>query len=186
MNPLTLLYGRLSGALETPLDATGMALALALLGLYAAVALPWGLRSGFLQRRWRPSPPQSLFRQAMALLLMPSLGEELLFRAALLPRPAEAMAPPAALAWAVLGVALFVCYHPLAGRFWYRAGRGVFDDPRFLGLCALLGAICSLAYLATASLVAPLLIHWLVVLIWLDPLGGRDRLDRGDRARPQG
>ncbi len=186
MNLVALLFGRLRGALETPLDATGMALALALLGLYAAVALPWGLRSGFLQRRWRPSPPLPLFRQAMALLLMPSLTEELLFRAALLPRPGEAMAPLGVLAWAALAVALFVCYHPLAGRLWYRAGRGVFHDPRFLGLCALLGAICSLAYLATASLLAPLVVHWLVVLIWLDPLGGRDRLDPADRARPQG
>jgi predicted Abi (CAAX) family protease len=36
--------------------------------------------------------------------------------------------------------------------------------------------VCTIAYLATASLLAPLLIHWLVVLVWLDPLGGRQRL----------
>ncbi len=176
MNPIVLVIARIGEALRTPLDPGGVALTLALLGLYAAIAIPWGLHSGFLQRRWRPSPPRPLLRQALALLLMPSLGEELLFRAALLPRPGEGISPAEAVLWAVLGVVLFVAYHPLAGRLWYRAGRGLFHDRRFLGLCALLGVVCTLAYLATASLLAPLLIHWLVVQIWLDPLGGRERL----------
>lgn len=176
MNLAGLLIARMGEALRTPLDPGGAALTLALLGLYAVAAIPWGLHSGFLQRRWRPSAPRPLLRQALALMLMPSLGEELLFRAALLPRPGEAGGAAAALLWAVLGVVLFVGYHPLAGRLWYRPGRSLFDDPRFLGLCALLGVVCTIAYLATASLLAPLLIHWLVVLIWLDPLGGRERL----------
>ncbi len=176
MNLAGLLVARMGDALRTPLDRGGAALTLALLGLYAAAAIPWGLHSGFLQRRWRPSPPRPLLRQALALLLMPSLGEELLFRAALLPRPGEGISPTGALLWAVLGLALFVGYHPLAGRLWYRLGRSLFDDPRFLALCALLGVVCTIAYLATASLLAPLLIHWLVVLVWLDPLGGRQRL----------
>ena len=176
MNLVGLLIARIGAALRTPLDPGGAALSLALLGLYAAMAIPWGLRSGFLQRRWQPSGPRVLLRQALALLLMPSLAEELLFRVALLPRPGEGTGTSAALLWAVLGVVLFVGYHPLAGRLWYRIGRNLFDDPRFLGLCALLGVVCTIAYLATASLLAPLLIHWLVVLIWLEALGGRERL----------
>jgi predicted Abi (CAAX) family protease len=176
VNLAGLLIARMGDALLTPLDPGGVALTLALLGLYAATAIPLGLHSGFLQRRWRPSAPRPLLRQALTLMVMPSLGEELLFRAALLPRPGEAGGGAAGLLWAVLGLALFVGYHPLAGRLWYRLGRNLFDDPRFLGLCALLGLVCTIAYLATASLLAPLLIHWLVVLIWLEPLGGRDRL----------
>ena len=173
---LALPLQRCLGALQTPPSASDLALTLALLGLYAAWALPWGLRSGFLRRRWRPSPPRPLLRQAAALLWMPSLVEELLFRVAPLPRPGEAMATPALLAWALLALVAFVVYHPLAGRLWYPAGRVLFEDPRFLVLCTGLGLVCTLAYGASGSLVPPVLLHWLVVLVWLNPLGGAARL----------
>jgi predicted Abi (CAAX) family protease len=178
-NPLPLALQRLGEALSTPLDPAGLALSLALLGLYAAWALPWGRRRGFLRGRWRPSPPLPLLRHALALLLMPSLVEEVLFRVLPLPRAGEGAGPAASLAWSALAVGLFVGYHPLAGRLWYRPGRHLFDDSRFLTLCTGLGLICTLAYLATGSLLAPLLLHWLVVLIWLDPLGGLEHLDTG-------
>lgn len=178
MVTLALLLQRCLGALQTPLSASDLAVTLALLGLYAAWALPWGVRSGFLRRRWRPSPPRPLLRQAAALLWMPSLVEELLFRVVPLPRPGEAMAAAALLGWALLALVAFVAYHPLAGRLWYPAGRTLFEDPRFLGLCTGLGVVCTLAYVVTGSLVAPVLLHWLVVLVWLNPLGGAARLGR--------
>jgi predicted Abi (CAAX) family protease len=102
--------------------------------------------------------------------------EELLFRVVPLPRPGEAMAAAALLGWALLALVAFVAYHPLAGRLWYPAGRTLFEDPRFLGLCTGLGVVCTLAYVVTGSLVAPVLLHWLVVLVWLNPLGGAARL----------
>jgi predicted Abi (CAAX) family protease len=174
--PLALALQRCLEALQAPLGPADLALTLALLGLYAAWALPWGLRNGFLRRRWRPSPPRPLLRQAAALLWMPALVEELLFRVALLPRPGEGVPTAGALGWAALALAAFVAYHPLAGRLWYPAGRDLFHDPRFLGLCAGLGLICTLGYWATGSLLSPVLLHWLVVLVWLDPLEGAVRL----------
>lgn len=146
MVSLALPWQRCLAALQAPLGGSDLALSLALLGLYAAWALPWGLRTGFLRRRWRPSPPRPLLRLAAALLWMPSLVEELVFRVAPLPRPGEAMAPAAALGWAALALGAFVAYHPLAGRLWYPAGRDLFHDPRFLGLCTGLGVACSLGY----------------------------------------
>ncbi len=166
---------RLGAALGTPLTPAGLALTLALLGLYAAIALPWSLRNGFLSGSWRPSAPAALLRHSLALLLLPSLVEELLFRVVLLPHPGEGAAGGTTVAWGALALGLFVAYHPLAGRLWYPAGRRTFHDGRFLLPCAGLGLVCSLAYLNTGSLLAPLLLHWLVVLVWLDPLGGRER-----------
>jgi predicted Abi (CAAX) family protease len=69
-------------------------------------------------------------------------------------------------------VGLFVVYHPLAARLWDRRQPAVFDDPRFLLQCALLGSACVLAYGASGSLWAPVLIHWLAVAAWLGPLEG--------------
>lgn len=174
--PLLLPLQRILAALRTPVSAADLALTLLLLGLYAAWALPWGRRCGFLPRHWRPSPTATLLRQAGALLLMPALGEELLFRVALLPRPAEGLPALVLLAWLALGLGVFVAYHPLAGRLWYPAGRGVFDDGRFLLLCTGLGLICSVAYCASGALLPPVLLHWLVVLVWLNPLDGLHRL----------
>ncbi len=182
--PLLLPLQRGLAAVGTPISGADLALTLLLLGLYAAWALPWGWRCGFLPRRWHRSPPAVLLRQAGALLLMPALGEELLFRVALLPHAAEALPAPAVLAWMALGLGAFVAYHPLSGRLWYPAGRSLFADGRFLGLCAGLGLICSIAYVASGSLIPPLLLHWLVVLVWLHPLNGLSRL-RG-AAPPQG
>lgn len=176
MVSLPLPLQRCLEALAAPLAPTDLALTLVLLGLYAAWAVPWGLASGFLRRRWCPSPPQPLLRRAAALLWMPSLVEELLFRVAPLPRPGEATAPGAALGWAALALGAFVAYHPLAGRLWYPAGRDLFHDPRFLVLCTGLGAACTLGYWCSGSLAPPVLLHWLVVLVWLDPLGGAARL----------
>jgi predicted Abi (CAAX) family protease len=55
----------------------------------------------------------------------------------------------------------------------------------FLGHCAWLGLICGLAYLATGSLASAVLIHWATVVAWLEGLGGRSLLGRGERAAAQ-
>jgi len=86
------------------------------------------------------------------------------------------MAAAASLAWIALSVGLFVLYHPLAARLWYPQGRQLFRDPRFLLQCSWLGLACALAYSLSGSLWWAVLIHWLAVLIWLEPLQGRQRL----------
>jgi predicted Abi (CAAX) family protease len=106
-------------------------------------------------------------------LLMPAFGEELLFRGLLLPHPLSGLSPVALLPWIALSTGLFVLYHPLAGRLWYRPGRRLFHDRRFLLQCALLGVACALAYSATGSLWWAVLLHWLAVFLWLEPLQGR-------------
>ncbi|MCT0213988.1 CPBP family intramembrane metalloprotease [Synechococcus sp. CS-1324] len=178
---LSTLLRRFSDALFTPLGGSGSAASLAVLLTYAGVALEQGRRSGFLpngwkRRTWRFRPLGPLLRQSAWLLLMPSLSEELVFRVALLPHPLEGSGPGGSLAWGALSVGLFVLYHPLAGASWYPRGRAVFNDPRFLVQCTLLGVACVLTYGLTGSLWAPVLVHWLAVSLWLGPLGGRRQL----------
>ena len=173
---------RLMDAFFTPLGGGGLALAALLLGVYAAIALPLGRRSGFLPAAASAVRPWLLLRRAPALLLSPALVEETLFRAALLPHPLEGLGLAATVAWGALSVGLFVAWHPLAGRLWYRQGRKLFDDGRFLLLAGLLGLTCVMAYDLTGSIWPPVLIHGLVVLIWLELLGGRGWLGEG----PQG
>ncbi len=173
---------RLMDAFFAPLTGRGLALAALLLGAYAAVALALGRGTGFLPAQRTRVRPLGLMRQAMVLLLTPALVEETLFRAALLPHPLEGLSAWDSVAWGALSVGLFVAWHPLAGRLWYPQGRRLFDDGRFLLLASLLGGGCVIAYLATGSIWPPVLIHWLVVLIWLELLGGRLRIGQ----RPQG
>ena len=109
----------------------------------------------------------------MGYLVMPALVEELLFRGLLLPHPLEGVSPIATAPWIALSTGLFVLYHPLAARLWYPQGRQVFNDPRFLLQCTLLALACALAYGLSGSLWWAVLIHWLAVVIWLEPLQGR-------------
>lgn len=150
---------------------------LLILAVYAPVALLLGRRSGFLPPSgWQWPPLPQLLRRGGGYLLMPAFGEELVFRGLLLPQPIEGFGPAATLAWIALSTGLFVLYHPLAARLWYPQGRTLFADPRFLVQCTLLGLACGLAYVLSGSLWGAVLLHWLAVLLWLEPLQGRLRL----------
>lgn len=159
------------------MPASGWATALVLLGIYAALVLPAGIRNGFLTAHPHPLAPGPLLRLTAFLLLMPALGEEVLFRVTLLPHPLEQAGLVDLLGWGLLSTGLFVIYHPLAGASWYPAGRRVFRDPRFLLPCTLLGIVCALTYGLSGSLWPPVLIHWVVVVLWLGVLGGRRQLE---------
>ncbi|MCP9926992.1 CPBP family intramembrane metalloprotease [Cyanobium sp. CH-040] len=167
------LLQRLLDSLFPPLVPAAHGFTLLVLTIYAVLALGHGFRSGFLAGPWRWRPLPVVLPHAAGLLVMPALVEELIFRVGLLPHPLEGEHGAALLAWMALSVGLFVLYHPLAGRLWYRAGRRLFDDPRFLVQCTLLGVACAVVYVVTGSLWPPVLIHWLAVLVWLEPLQGR-------------
>jgi predicted Abi (CAAX) family protease len=173
------LQRRLADGLLAPLDARQVGLCLLGFALYAAVALALGLGSGFLEPHHPWPRPRRLVSAAAALLPMPALGEELVFRGALLPHPGEGMPWPQLLAWSALGIGLFVLYHPLAGRLWYRRAERVFHDPRFLLQTALLGVAATVLYQVSGSLWPAVLLHAVAVLVWLERLGGRQHLAVG-------
>lgn len=174
------LVARLGDALFPPVQAATPTWPLLILAIYAPLALALGRRDGLLPRSWIWPPLPQLLRRGGLYLLMPAFGEELLFRGLLLPHPLAGLSTAQLLPWIALSTGLFVLYHPLAGRLWYPQGRLLFDDPRFLLQCSLLGLACALAYSATGSLWWAVLLHWLAVFLWLEPLQGR-RLLRGGR-----
>lgn len=103
---------------------------------------------------------------AATLFLVPSLGEELLFRGFVIPLKSPNTG------WQALSVLLFVLWHPLQaitiGPPWAKA----FVDPWFLSVVAVLGICLARIYAASRSLWPPIVIHWLVVVGWKLFLGG--------------
>src|SRR5690606_12311708 len=122
--------------------------------------------AGGLVRIAEPPDSAALLRLAATLLIAPALGEELLFRAALIPR--ERPRWP----WLALSVALFVAWHPLQVMTFGPPWAGAFLDPWFLLAVAVLGVALARIYAATRSIWPCVLAHWLVVVTWKACLGG--------------
>lgn len=153
-----------------------------ILTLYSLIALPWGMKTGFLPSRPR-SASQSLssqLRLGISSLIMPALVEELLFRCLIIPHPQEGVFWLTLLLWSGVSLLLFGVYHPLNARTFYPAGNPTFFDPTFLSLAILLGIACTCTYCFTGSIWPGTLMHWLVVTIWLLYLGGLERLQIRD------
>ena len=113
---------------------------------------------------WSPQPltPSSLALVA-AMLLIPSLGEELLFRGLLFP----AKSSPDMLAGTVASVLIFVLWHPL--QYWSGLGPAwseIFLRADFLACVAILGIGLSVMRVVAGSLWPPIIFHWLVVAAW--------------------
>ncbi len=130
-----------------------------LLAVFAAVAVPFGLMSGFLVPGRMPPWP-SLAAFAAVAVVVPCLAEEMVFRVALLPREGPW------LGWAALSVALFVAWHPLNAALFLSRAWGTFTDARFLLLAGLLGMCCTAAYLRSGSVWPGVAIHWAAVVGW--------------------
>lgn len=171
-------FSRILESLKWP-TLTDWGFAIAVLLLYACIALPQGLKQGFL--RYCPpadlglSIPQQL-KLMLLLFFMPALLEELVMRVLLLPHPTEGVLPQTWLIWSVISLVIFVVYHPLNALTFYPAGNPTFFQPIFLVLSGLLGLVCTVIYLQTGSLWLIAIAHWLVVVIWLLWLGGYQKM----------
>ncbi len=170
------LFNRVLASLLPPFQPGDLGRSLLVLAGYGALALALGVASGFLSLPMQWPPLAEALPRLAKLLLLPALVEELLFRVLLIPHPIEGFPWQSLLAWNALSLGLFVLYHPVAARLWYPQARALFEDPRFLFQAALLGVACSLAYGFTGSLWPPVLIHWLAVVIWLEPFRGREQV----------
>ncbi|MGP1385215.1 MAG: CPBP family glutamic-type intramembrane protease [Thainema sp.] len=171
-------FSRIIESLKWP-TLTDWGFAIAVLLLYACIALPQGLRQGFL----RYCPPAELglsipqqVKLMLLLFLMPALLEELVMRVLLLPHPTEGVLPQTWLIWSVISLVIFVVYHPLNALTFYPAGNPTFFQPIFLVLSGLLGLVCTVIYLQTGSLWLIAIAHWLVVVIWILWLGGYQKM----------
>ncbi|NEO68574.1 CPBP family glutamic-type intramembrane protease [Moorena sp. SIO3H5] len=188
----------MAGILTFP-DGQAWVIVVILIMIYGLIALPIGLRNGFLQLDQKlltiDNPPLSpLFSKTdlnavnvktywhpvlkimITALFTPAILEEIFFRVLLLPHPSENPSLISIAAWSTVSLFIFVIYHPLNAITFYPAARQTFFKPIFLFLAALLGIICTIAYLQSGSIWTAVVIHWLFVVIWLIGLGGKSRL----------
>lgn len=127
-----------------------------------------GSAGGLVQ--WRPTFDVAILKLAGLAIIIPSLGEELLFRAAILPAPTKNT--PLPLASLLLSIALFVAWHPIQafvfGPHWAR----IVLNPWFLAAVVALGLASARLYWKTGSLWPSVGLHWLTVVGWKALLAG--------------
>lgn len=167
-----LIGKRLIAAFSTfPTAADLLQLGLPLLGL-AILILLIGFKSGFLEVAVLQKSRREITKIVALSFIIPGLSEEIIFRVLFLPHPTENPSIETQLLWGAISLAVFIIYHPFQGLTWNPAGREVFMQPSFLILAALLGTMCTIAYLVVGSIWFPAIVHWLAVVIWLVLLGG--------------
>jgi predicted Abi (CAAX) family protease len=119
--------------------------AVALLLLYALVALPIGLKTGFLSVTqgvsWR-----EVMQTTVIALIAPGIVEELMYRVLLLHHPSHRLTLSGQFLWGGFGLIEFVVAHPLNSFVFSPGKQDTFTDPVFLLLATGLGIICTLAY----------------------------------------
>jgi predicted Abi (CAAX) family protease len=131
----------------------------ALDGLVLAPVLAFlGVAGGFVGVT--PSPDLPTFARIAAIaLVLPALGEELVFRALVLgPSPSTRRC--------ALGIALFVAWHPMQMLIFGAAWGAVVFNPLFLCAVGALGLVLTRVYVKTRSIWPPVVLHWIVVLAW--------------------
>ena len=119
---------------------------------------------------WQPTFDASTLRLALVALFIPALWEELLFRAAIIPRRSDARTLP--VRPVLLQSVAFVLWHPLQAFVFGGARAEILLDPFFLLATALLGLACGRLYWVTQSIWPPVVVHWLVVVGWKALAGG--------------
>jgi predicted Abi (CAAX) family protease len=144
--------------------------------LFLVCAVPVGLVSGLLQPGMPDLSPAAALGVALTLVIRPALIEELIFRGLLLPRRSDALSRPRLYATIAGALLVFVAAHPLNALLFWPAVVGLFTNPAYLTLAALLGLTCTAAYLSSGSIWPPVAIHWVTVTVWILWLGGHARI----------
>lgn len=156
--------GLLTSPFQAPLRAW------VLFPFYVAAALAIGFGSGLL--RWEPVMTVWAPVVLLAMLVSPSILEEVVFRGLLIPRDIRRsgrLRAALTISWSTL---LYVLWHPLAALITGPEERRFFSDPAFLAIVTLLGITCGHNYVVSRSLWGSILIHWVTVVVWVFLFGG--------------
>jgi len=117
---------------------------------------------------WSPLGAPQLALLAVRAFFVPAFGEELVFRAALVPGQGESARP---LAWIALSTALFTGWHVVETTFLPNSAA-TFLRADFLALAATLGLLCAVLRWRSGSIWTAVTLHWLVVVAWQGWFGG--------------
>lgn len=176
LNLFDRLTWRLNTAFSTFPTIKAWLIAAALLLLFTLFCLPVGLWCNFLRIENLKASKKIILGIITGSLLFPAISEELFFRVLFLPHPQENVTAATVWLWGSISLLLFIIYHPLNAVTFFPNGRKTSFNPVFLLLAAVLGIVCSIVYLQSGSLWLPVIIHWLVVVVWLVFLGGYKQL----------
>ncbi|MBN1808332.1 MAG: CPBP family intramembrane metalloprotease [Planctomycetes bacterium] len=145
---------------------------LGILVVYALAACVAGDTGGVFKHEVLKS--NLVFILPFTMFVFPCLLEEAFFRGILIPRSVFDKGLREKGTAVFLSTLLFVLWHPANAFLLNTGARGFFYDPVFLLIVFLLGIACGAVYIASRSLWAPVMIHWLTVLVWVFFLGGRN------------
>lgn len=110
----------------------------------------------------------------IALFIFPSFLEESVFRGMLIPNNARERGTKYIVFIVLLSSLIFVAWHPLNAMTINPGAKEIFLNPYFLFIAFLLGIATAISYIYSRSLWAPVIIHWITVVVWVLYLGGRN------------
>lgn len=143
-----------------------------LLALVAAIAVPVGMRTGFLKPGLTSDPLWKIAVFSAAAFFVPSLFEETIYRSLLLPHPTECWSLRAKLVSLNVSVVLFIAGHPLTAWLILPSWRELSYNGVFLALCGVYGVATSIVYLRSGSIWTSAAMHWVAVVAWYVGFGG--------------
>ncbi len=164
---MRLIMRRLKPSLLTLPDAKGWRLC-ALIGGLSLVLIAAMAFCGHMIR-WQPQMHNWLLR-LISVMLVPALGEELVFRGLLTPGLDDTRRP---VLWIALSVLMFMMWHVVEART-FLPGAQLFLRPLFLICAGILGLACALMRYRTGSLWPAVIMHGLLVWLWQAVFAGPD------------
>jgi len=160
------MIGRISRAIRTRPSVRDVIELLGALIVFAVAATVASLATGL--AHWSPRELGPISFLALRAFFVPALGEELVFRAALVPTAGEGARP---VLWIVVSTLLFGLWH-VAETALLRGSAATFLRFDFLALALLLGLLCAILRFRSGSIWTAVALHWIIVVAWQGWLGG--------------
>ncbi len=136
------------------------------IAVFASIAAAVSATTGL--AHWSPVTCGQLATIFARAFFIPALGEEILFRAMLVPAKGESQRP---IAWIAGSTLLFVVWHIVETTF-LPGATVTFLRVDFLFLAGLLGLLCAVLRYRSGSIWTAVALHWLVVVMWQGWMGG--------------
>lgn len=175
-NCLRILIRRITQAYSIRPPVKTWIFSLWLIAFFAILILPLGFTSRFLTFEPVHLSGLMVVRVIGIALITPAIVEEVFYRAILLPHKSEQATLRTKCIWGSISLMVYIFGHPLNALTFFPSGYPTFMHPVFLLAAALLGLICMIVYWRAGSLWPPIIIHWLVIVVWLLLLGGYGKL----------
>jgi predicted Abi (CAAX) family protease len=78
---------------------------------------------------------------------------------------------------AFISIVIYVIGHPIFAALFYQKAFGVFTNSGFLLSTLILGITLTISYWHSRSIWSPVVIHWIVVIVWLLIFDGYSKLE---------